>query len=125
LSEDGFEVVRINYSVASIPPFRIDVPLSSESIQFGAKMTRMEPNDKVVLREILRLPHLSSGQHLGSRKVLKVFVINDNIDKIGWIFLLRSQKVELFFLIFLFLFLFSFQFIFIFLSLGLRVRVSN
>ena len=125
LSEDGFEVVRINYSVASIPPFRIDVPLSSESIQFGAKMTRMEPNDKVVLREILRLPHLSSGQHLGSRKVLKVFVINDNIDKIGWIFLLRSQKVELFFLIFLFLFLFSFRFIFIFLSLGLRVRISN
>jgi len=108
LSEDGFEVVRINYSVASIPPFRIDVPLSSESIQFDAKMTRMEPNDKVVLREIFRLPHLSSGQHLGSRKVLKVFVINDNIDKIGWIFLLRSQKVELFFLIFLFLFLFSF-----------------
>ncbi len=32
LSEDRFEVVRVDCSVASIPPFRIDVPLSSESI---------------------------------------------------------------------------------------------
>ena len=49
LSEDGFEVVRIDCGLASIPPFRIDVPLSSKSIQFGAKITRAEPNDKVEL----------------------------------------------------------------------------
>jgi len=36
LSEDGLEVVRIDCGVASIPLFRIDVPLSSESIWFGA-----------------------------------------------------------------------------------------
>ena len=47
LSEDWFEVVRVDCSIASIPLFRVDVPLSSKSILFGAKMTRMEPDDKV------------------------------------------------------------------------------
>ena len=39
--------MKVDYSIVSIPPFRIDILLSSKSIQFGAKMTRMEPNDKV------------------------------------------------------------------------------
>ena len=58
LSEDGLEVVRVDYGIASIPPFRIDVPLSSKSIQFCAEMTRVEPNNKVELGKVLRLPHL-------------------------------------------------------------------
>jgi len=53
LSEDGLEVVRVDYSIASIPPFRIDIPSSSESVQFGAKMTRIKPNDKIELGEVL------------------------------------------------------------------------
>jgi len=83
LSEDKFEVVRIDCSIASIPPFRVDVQLSSESIQFGAKTTRMEPDDKVKLREILGPLHLPLGQHLGSRKILKVFIICNNINRRG------------------------------------------
>jgi len=83
LSEDGFEVVRIDCGIASILSFRIDIPSSSKSIQFGAKMTRMEPDDKVELREILRPLCLPLGQHLGSRKILKVFIIYNNIDGIG------------------------------------------
>jgi len=86
LSEDWFEVVRVDYSIASIPLFRIDIPLSSKSIWFGAKMTRMEPDNKIELREVLEPPHLPPDQYLGSRKVLKVFVICDNIDGIGWTF---------------------------------------
>ena len=54
LSEDRFEVVRIDYGVASIPLFRINIPLSSESIWFCAKMTRVESDNKVELREVLR-----------------------------------------------------------------------
>ena len=61
LSEDGFEVVRVDYGIASISPFRIDVPLSSESIWFDAKMTRIEPNDKVKLGKILRSMCLPLG----------------------------------------------------------------
>jgi len=68
LSKDEFEVVRVNCGVASIPLFRIDVPLSSESIQFGAKMTRIEPGDKVELEKVLGPPCLSLDQHLVSKK---------------------------------------------------------
>ena len=83
LSEDWFKVVRVDCSIASIPLFRIDVPLSSKSIWFGAKTTRTEPDDKVKLREVFRLPCLPPGQHLGSRKILKVFMICNNINRIG------------------------------------------
>ena len=55
LSEDGFEVVRVDCGITSIPLFRIDTLLSSESIWFDAKTTRMEPDDKVELREVLGL----------------------------------------------------------------------
>jgi len=71
LSKDRFEVVRVDCGVASIPPFRIDIPSSSESIQFGAKTTRAEPDNKIELGEILGPLRLPSGQYLGSRKYLR------------------------------------------------------
>ena len=86
LSEDGLEVVRVDCGVASIPPFRIDIPSSSESIWFCAEMTRTEPDDKVELGEVLGPPHLPPGQYLGSRKILKVLMIYDNVDGIGQTF---------------------------------------
>ena len=64
LSKDGLEVVRVDCGVASIPSFRIDVPLSSESIQFSAEMTRVEPNDKIELKEVLRPPCWSRSRTL-------------------------------------------------------------
>jgi len=54
LSKDGLEVVRVDCGIASIPPFRINIPLFSESIQFGAKTARAEPDDKVELEKVLR-----------------------------------------------------------------------
>jgi len=86
LSEDGFEVVRVDCGIASILPFRIDVSLFSKSIWFGAKMTKTEPNDKVELKKVLRPLYLSLGQHLDNRKILKVFMICNNINRIDWIF---------------------------------------
>ena len=41
LNEDQFEVVRVDCSVASISFFWVDILLFSESVWFGAKMTRM------------------------------------------------------------------------------------
>ena len=55
LSEDRLEVVRVDYSIASILPFRIDILLSSKSIWFGAEMTKTKPDDKIKLRKILEL----------------------------------------------------------------------
>ncbi len=66
MSKDRFEVVRIDCGIASIPPFKINVPSSSESIWFGAEMIRVKPNDKVELEEVLRPPRLPVGQYLGS-----------------------------------------------------------
>jgi len=83
LSEDGLEVVRIDCSIASIPPFRINVPSSSESIWFCTETTRAEPDDKVELGKILGPPCLPPGQYLGSRKILKVLMIRNNVDGIG------------------------------------------
>ena len=73
LSEDWFEVMRVDCGVASIPLFRVDILPSSKSIQFGTKMTRIEPDNKVELREVIRPPCLPLDQHLGSRKVTQGF----------------------------------------------------
>jgi len=96
LSEDGFEVVRVDCGIASIPPFRIDVPLSGESIWFCAKITRTELDDKVELRKILEPLCLPPSQHLGSREILKVFMIHNNVDGIGRIFQIVLPNLESF-----------------------------
>jgi len=96
LSEDGFEVVRVDCGVANIPLFRIDVPLSSESIQFCAKMTRVEPDDKVELGKVLRPLCLPPGQYLGSRKILKVLMIYKNVDGIGQTFQIVPPNLKSF-----------------------------
>ena len=96
LSEDGFEVVRVDCGIASIPPFRIDVPLSSESIWFCAEMTRTEPDDKVELGKVLGPLHLPLGQYLGGRKILKVFMIRNNVDGIGQTFQVVLPNLESF-----------------------------
>jgi len=96
LSEDGLEVVRVDYSVASIPPFRIDILSSSKSIWFGAEMTRAEPDDKIELGEVLGLLRLPLGQYLSSRKILKVLMIHNNIDGIDWTFQIVLPNIESF-----------------------------
>jgi len=96
LSEDGLEVVRVDCGVASIPPFRIDVPSSSKSIRFDAETTRVEPDDKVELGEVLGLPHLPPGQYLGGRKILKILMIHNNINGIGQTFQIMSPNLERF-----------------------------
>jgi len=88
LSEDRFEVIRVDCSIASIPPFRIDVPLSSKSIWFGAEMTKIE------LGEVLGPLYLPLDQYLGSRKILKVLMIHNNIDRIGQTFQIVSPNLE-------------------------------
>ena len=83
LSEDWFEVVRINYSIASTLPFRIDILLFNKSIWFSTKTTRTEPDDKIELKEVLRLLHLPLDQYLGSRKILKILIICNNVNRIS------------------------------------------
>jgi len=96
LSEDRLKVVRVNCSIASIPPFRIDVLLSSENIWFGAKMTRVELDNKVKLGEVLGPLCLPPGQYLGSRKILNILMICNNVNKIGRTFQIVLPNLESF-----------------------------
>jgi len=59
-------------------------------------MTRAKSDNKVELKEILRLLHLSLGQYLGSRKILKVFIIHNNVYGIGWTFQVVLPNLESF-----------------------------
>ena len=59
-------------------------------------MTRMEPDNKVKLGKILGPLCLPLGQHLGSRKIFKVFMIHNNINGIGQIFQVVSPNLESF-----------------------------
>jgi len=86
LSEDRFEVVNVNYSIANISFFRINILSSSKSIRFGAKTSRTKPDNKVKLKEELGLPYLFLGQHLSSRNVFKVFIICNNINRKSYTF---------------------------------------
>jgi len=56
----------------------------------------MEPDDKVELGEILRLLHLPPDQYLGSRKILKVLMIHNNINGIGQTFQIVLPNFESF-----------------------------
>ena len=68
--------------------------LSSESIWFGTETTKVEPNNKVKLQEILRPLHLFLDQYFSSRKILKVFMIYNNINKKDQIFKILSPNFE-------------------------------
>jgi len=52
--------MRVYWSIAIIFLFWVDIPLSSEYIQFGSKMSGTEANYKVELEEVFQLFHLST-----------------------------------------------------------------
>ena len=96
LSEDRLKVVRVDCGIASILLFRIDILSSSESIWFSAETTRIEPDDKIELEEVLQPPRLPLGQYLGSRKILKVLMVHNNVDGIGQTFQIVPPNLESF-----------------------------
>ena len=86
--------MRIDCGIASILSFRIDIPSFSESIRFSAEMTRVESDNKIELGKILGSLRLSLNQYLGSRKILKVLMIYNNVNEIGQIFQIVSPNLE-------------------------------
>ena len=51
ISEYWPEIVRVNSCIIRFPPFRVDVPSSSQCIWFGSELSRMETNYEVELRQ--------------------------------------------------------------------------
>ena len=59
-------------------------------------MTKTEPDNEVELGEILGLPCLPPGQYLGSKKILKVLIIHNNVNGIGRTFQIMSPNLKSF-----------------------------
>ena len=70
MGEHWTEVARINGSIVTIPPFRIDIPASSERVGFGAQTPRVEADDKIELGKVLGPMGLLMGKGFGSREFL-------------------------------------------------------
>ena len=75
------EVAWVDGSIVTIPPFRIDVPASSEGVRFGAQMPRAEVDNEIELGEVLGPTGLSTGKDFGSREIFQVLVVRDHIDR--------------------------------------------
>ena len=80
LSKYRTEIMRVDLSVLTIPLFRVDVPLSSECIQFPTKFTQSEPDYKVELGKEFGPTDLTSSKDLGSREILKVLMVCNDVD---------------------------------------------
>ena len=75
LGKHWTEVARVDGSIVAIPPFRIDVPVSSERVGFGAQTPRAEADNEIELGGVLRPTGLSTGKDFGSREIFQVLVV--------------------------------------------------
>ena len=80
MSKHWTEVARVDGSIVAIPPFRVDVPASSERFGFGAQTPRAEADDEIELGEVLRPMGLLTGKDFGSREIFQVLVVHDHVD---------------------------------------------
>ena len=78
--KNGSEVLRISTGVATIPPFEIDVVTSSEGIGLAAEASRTKANEKIESGKVFGPSSLTTSKHLGSREVLKILVVGQNMD---------------------------------------------
>ena len=83
VGKDGAEVLQIDLCVVPIPPFRIDVPASSEGVRFSAEAARAEADNEVEMMEEFRPAGLSARKKFRSGKILKIFMICDDINRKG------------------------------------------
>ena len=75
------EVAQVDGSIVAIPPFRIDIPASSERVGFGAQTPRAEADDEIELGEVLGPTGLTTGKDFGSREIFQVLVVRDHVDR--------------------------------------------
>ena len=94
MSKHWTEVAHINGSIVAISPFRVDVPLSSQRVGFGAQSPRTETDDKIELGKVFGPTGLLSGKNLGRGEVLKVFMIHDHVDQSTGAFEVVSPDTE-------------------------------
>ena len=67
--------------IVTIPLFGIDVPTSSQCIGFHSKLTGVESDHKIELGKELQPPVLMLGEQADCGEVLKVLVVNNNVNQ--------------------------------------------
>ena len=80
-------ILKIRSEQSLLQYLKIDVLLFSESIRLGSELTRVEVDDKVKLKEILRLSYLLTSQNLSGQKICfknsKEFLVMDVVVELG------------------------------------------
>jgi hypothetical protein len=74
--------MRVNLSIVLIPLFGIDVPASSKGIWFSSKFSGTETDDHIELVEEFWPMSLMAREESGSRKILKVLMVRDNVNRL-------------------------------------------
>jgi len=64
INKNKLEVMMVDHSIVSILLFRIKIPLSSKSIQFSVKISKIELDKKVELQDILGPMYISMSNIL-------------------------------------------------------------
>ena len=67
--------------IVTIPLFGIDIPMSSQHIGFHSKLTRAESDHEIELGKELQPPVLMLGEQADCGEVLKVLVVNNNVNQ--------------------------------------------
>ena len=75
------EVSQVYAGVITSPLFRIDIPSSSKGIGFGTEASGMELNYEVKSAEEFGPSDLPAGEQFSGRKVLKIFMICNHVDR--------------------------------------------
>ena len=83
MGKHQLEILQVHLSIATIPLFGIDVPLSSQGVGLSTKLTRAKSNGQIELRKILRPPGLLTGENLRGEEALEIFVVSDDVDRSG------------------------------------------
>jgi hypothetical protein len=88
--------MRVDFSIVTIPLFRIDVPASSKRVGFCSEFSGTEADDHVELRQELRPAGLSAGEHSDRGEILQVFMVCHHIDRRSRAFEVMSPDSECF-----------------------------
>ena len=75
LSEDRPEVVRVDYRVVIISPFRVDIPASCQGVQLHSEASGAKAYDQIELIEVFGPLYLPTSEKLSCREIFEVFVI--------------------------------------------------
>jgi hypothetical protein len=88
------KVLRIGESVAILPPFRIDIRLSSESVRFAPLSSWSVLNGEIETRKVFGPASLSSSEEFCGGKVFEVLVVGNDVDHVRKSFEIRPKLLE-------------------------------